>query len=122
MVGFGFKGNVRPPFDGVIALFGKSKLPIVAVDVPSGWDVEAGNVNGALFEPEMLISLTAPKLCAVSVDIVHKLTTAKLQGQSLLGRPFYSSVSDIFGSSSQTTGTWPENLNSIFPRILEHRN
>jgi NAD(P)H-hydrate epimerase len=39
-------------------------LPIVSIDVPSGWDVENGDVTGNSIKPEMLVSLTAPKLCA----------------------------------------------------------
>jgi len=36
----------------------------VAVDIPSGWDVEAVDVSGGGMRPDMLVSLTAPKLCA----------------------------------------------------------
>ncbi len=31
---------------------------------PTGWDVEKGNVSGCGLNPDLLISLTAPKLCA----------------------------------------------------------
>lgn len=37
---------------------------IVSVDIPSGWDVERGDVAGSGMRPEMLVSLTAPKLAA----------------------------------------------------------
>jgi hydroxyethylthiazole kinase-like uncharacterized protein yjeF len=70
--GFSFSGPVRPPFDEVLALIAKSKLPIVSVDIPSGWDVELGpverevaNAEGKRVEevlmPDVLVSLTAPK-------------------------------------------------------------
>lgn len=70
--GFSFSGPVRPPFDEVLTLISKSKLPIVSVDIPSGWDVEHGpvqrevaNADGKKIEevlmPDVLISLTAPK-------------------------------------------------------------
>lgn len=36
---------------------------MISVDVPSGWDVEQGNIDN-LFVPKYLISLTLPKLCA----------------------------------------------------------
>ncbi len=42
MKGFGFKGDVRAPFDAVIERLSKATVPIVSVDVPSGWDVEQG--------------------------------------------------------------------------------
>ncbi|KAJ1735259.1 hypothetical protein LPJ61_000633 [Coemansia biformis] len=64
LFGFSFAGLPRAPFDRVLeALCGTDK-PIVSVDVPSGWDVEAGDREGTGLRPDMLISLTAPKKCA----------------------------------------------------------
>ncbi|KAF8625624.1 hypothetical protein AX17_006809 [Amanita inopinata Kibby_2008] len=63
--GFSFKPPVRPPFDEALWLLGRSGLPIVSVDIPSGWDVELGNVNvneGVGLRPDVLVSLTAPKV------------------------------------------------------------
>lgn len=70
--GFSFQPPVRAPFDAVLPLLAKSGLPIVSVDIPSGWDVEKGKItvdvaerSGKPFEgldPDVLISLTAPKL------------------------------------------------------------
>ena len=59
--GFSFKPPVRAPFDAALPLISESKLPIVSVDIPSGWDVEKGNDAGLGLEPDVLISLTAPK-------------------------------------------------------------
>lgn len=59
--GFSFKGPVRPPFDDALPLLTNSKLPIVSVDIPSGWDVEAGKIEALGLEPDVLVSLTAPK-------------------------------------------------------------
>lgn len=59
--GFSFKPPVRAPFDAALPLLAQSGLPIVSVDVPSGWDVEKGNEAGVGLEPDVLISLTAPK-------------------------------------------------------------
>ncbi|KIJ95974.1 hypothetical protein K443DRAFT_134267 [Laccaria amethystina LaAM-08-1] len=59
--GFSFKPPVRAPFDAVLPLLTASKKPIVSVDIPSGWDVEAGNASGVGLNPDVLISLTAPK-------------------------------------------------------------
>lgn len=42
-------------------------MPVVAVDVPSGWDVERGpppgGEVGSRYVPDVLVSLTAPKGC-----------------------------------------------------------
>jgi len=60
--GFSFKGNARPPFGDVLSALKEVKIPICSIDVPSGWHVEDGNPSG--IQPDFLISLTAPKLCA----------------------------------------------------------
>ncbi len=49
-----------------------TKAKIASVDVPSGWDVEKGNINST-FTPDMLISLTLPKLCAKQYKGLHYL-------------------------------------------------
>jgi hypothetical protein len=59
--GFSFKPPVRVPFNVVLPLLNSSGLPIVSVDIPSGWDVEQGNVGGVGINPDVLVSLTAPK-------------------------------------------------------------
>ncbi|KAF7364863.1 NAD(P)H-hydrate epimerase [Mycena venus] len=59
--GFSFKGPIRPPFDSALPMLSESGLPIVSVDIPSGWDVEAGNEAGVGLTPDVLVSLTAPK-------------------------------------------------------------
>ena len=59
--GFSFKPPIRPPFDEILPILNSARLPIVSVDIPSGWDVENGNVLGVGIRPNVLISLTAPK-------------------------------------------------------------
>ncbi|KAK9270535.1 hypothetical protein L1049_026116 [Liquidambar formosana] len=73
MFGFSFHGTPRPPFDDLIRRLVSldkhdethRKSPvIVSVDIPSGWHVEEGDISGEGIKPDMLVSLTAPKLCA----------------------------------------------------------
>ncbi|WIA28016.1 hypothetical protein OEZ86_010604 [Tetradesmus obliquus] len=60
LFGFSFKGSPRPPFDGLL-----QPPAIVSVDIPSGWHVEEGpGDNSNVLAPDMLVSLTAPKLAA----------------------------------------------------------
>ncbi|KNZ54882.1 NAD(P)H-hydrate epimerase [Puccinia sorghi] len=59
--GFSFHGEPRAPFDEPIRLFKETGAPIVSIDIPSGWDVEAGNPHNRYFSPQLLVSLTAPK-------------------------------------------------------------
>ncbi|KAJ4482394.1 YjeF N-terminal domain-like protein [Lentinula aciculospora] len=60
--GFSFKGPIRAPFDSALPFLTESRLPIVSVDIPSGWDVEEGKIEPAGLQPDVLVSLTAPKL------------------------------------------------------------
>lgn len=73
--GFSFKGwrggGKDAPFDAIIDFLGVEAgrqpgqpAPVVSIDIPSGWDVEKGPPEGKSLQPDMLISLTAPKLCA----------------------------------------------------------
>ncbi|XP_053461811.1 NAD(P)H-hydrate epimerase isoform X2 [Nycticebus coucang] len=60
--GFSFKGDVREPFRSILSVLNGLSVPIASIDIPSGWDVEKGNSGG--IQPDMLISLTAPKKSA----------------------------------------------------------
>ncbi|KAL7978400.1 hypothetical protein Chor_014939 [Crotalus horridus] len=60
--GFSFQGAVREPFGTILSTLEKVTIPVVSIDIPSGWDVEKGNPDG--LQPDMLISLTAPKKAA----------------------------------------------------------
>jgi len=59
--GFSFQPPTRAPFDVVLASLATTEVPILSVDIPSGWDVEDGNAHDG-FTPNAIISLTAPKL------------------------------------------------------------
>ncbi|KAJ8877045.1 hypothetical protein PR048_021497 [Dryococelus australis] len=62
--GFSFKPPIRPAFVGVIDTLKSVQTPLVSIDIPSGWDVEKGGPLEGGLQPELLISLTAPKKCA----------------------------------------------------------
>ncbi|KYQ91689.1 hypothetical protein DLAC_07466 [Tieghemostelium lacteum] len=68
-------GEIRAPFDSVINRLNhinQEKTPIVSVDIPSGWDVDVGNVKNT-FVPKLLVSLASPKKCAQSFKGTHYL-------------------------------------------------
>jgi NAD(P)H-hydrate epimerase len=73
LFGFSFKGPPRAPLDKLLDVIKPAAKPppVVSVDIPSGWDVEQGDVNGDGIKPDMLISLTAPKLCAKRYHGTH---------------------------------------------------
>ena len=64
LFGFSFKPPVRDNFKDIISRLQSTCLPLCSIDIPSGWDVEKGCPESGGISPEMLISLTAPKICA----------------------------------------------------------
>ncbi|XP_038595822.1 yjeF N-terminal domain-containing protein 3 [Tachyglossus aculeatus] len=54
--------EVKEPYTSILATLKQIKIPIVSLDIPSGWDVETGSDDG--ISPEVLVSLAAPKKCA----------------------------------------------------------
>ncbi|XP_055908495.1 NAD(P)H-hydrate epimerase [Eupeodes corollae] len=64
LFGFSFKPPVRESFVPILNVMTSKKVPIASIDIPSGWDVEKGKIDECSIEPHLLISLTAPKMCA----------------------------------------------------------
>ena len=66
---------MRQPFDAVLKAMRESGVPIASIDVPSGWEVDRtdNEARSELIQPAMLISLTAPKLCAQNYKGMHYL-------------------------------------------------
>jgi len=56
ILGFSFSGEVRDPFPAVIRALEETRIPVTSVDAPSPKEGP-----GANFNPEVLVSLTAPK-------------------------------------------------------------
>lgn len=76
--GFSFKGEPRAPFDDILKRMkeaGSSSNPnallTISVDVPSGWNVDEGDVAKTGFLPDVLVSLTTPKECSRSFTGRH---------------------------------------------------
>lgn len=72
LFGFSFKPPVRESFSDIMELLYETKTPICSIDIPSGWDVEKGPTEKSI-NPFMIISLTAPKLCARDFKGTHYL-------------------------------------------------
>ena len=62
--GFGFRPPSKAPFAAILQTLSMSDVPIVSVDVPSGWDVDQGPVGTCHINPKVLVSLPPPQLCA----------------------------------------------------------
>ncbi|KAL5290322.1 APOA1BP family protein [Megaselia abdita] len=63
LFGFSFKPPVREQFVPLMDFLLKTNAPIASIDIPSGWNVNNGP-SEECFHPDLLISLTAPKLCS----------------------------------------------------------
>eukprot|EP00834_Sanchytrium_tribonematis_P004287 NODE_202_length_13094_cov_1.571528.p9 type:complete len:216 gc:universal NODE_202_length_13094_cov_1.571528:2770-2123(-) len=71
LLGFGTKGTPRPPYSDLIEYLANSAKNVVSIDIPSGWDVEKGDVYKTEFLPKMVVSLSAPKKCIQYFDGIH---------------------------------------------------
>lgn len=73
--GFSFdaSGIIRPPFDSLLKDLKSATSPIVSIDIPSGWNVDKPEIDTHHFMPQVIISLTAPKLCTMNFKGIHYL-------------------------------------------------
>ncbi|KAF2728775.1 meiotically up-regulated gene 182 protein, partial [Polyplosphaeria fusca] len=65
LFGFSFVPPIRAPFPPIISLLSSTRIPILAVDIPSSWGVEDGMPEsgvGSGYVPGAVVSLTAPKM------------------------------------------------------------
>nr|SVE75310.1 EOG090X0AXR [Daphnia dolichocephala] len=74
LFGFSFKAPVRQEFSEILNTMTQTSTPCCSIDIPSGWDVETGPLDPVThLKPAMLISLSAPKLCAKFFHGIHYL-------------------------------------------------
>ncbi|XP_043251387.1 NAD(P)H-hydrate epimerase [Colletes gigas] len=95
LFGFSFKPPVRETFVPIISLLENTSIPICSIDIPSGWDVENGPSSKGDIKPEMLVSLTAPKMCAQKFKgkyhyLGGRFVPKKLEREYNLNLPEYS--------------------------------
>ncbi|KAL7560012.1 hypothetical protein ACA910_013505 [Epithemia clementina (nom. ined.)] len=73
--GFSFQGEPREPFTTILTHIQEAQKDgsslVIAVDVPSGWHVDDGDVLNTGYVPEVLVSLTTPKLSAKNYPKRH---------------------------------------------------
>jgi NAD(P)H-hydrate epimerase len=85
LFGFSFQGEPREPYASIIMNhFVDSQIPVVSVDVPSGWDVDRGDVLGTGFMPNVLVSLTAPKISSKTFVGRHFIGRSFLKQKMIL--------------------------------------
>ena len=114
--GFSFKGEPREPFRSILQTMrdmqASQGCKILSVDVPSGWDVNEGDVTQSGFVPDAVISLTAPKECMRTYQGQHfvggRFLPPALADKYKVRMPPYPGVSQVLqisrGGSSTTVG------------------
>ena len=97
LFGFSFKGEVREPFGELINKVKSSGVPIMSVDIPSGWDVNLGDTGSSGLMPEAVISLTAPKKCMEGYQGAHyvggRFVPPSVQSKFQIDLPDYGDLS-----------------------------
>lgn len=101
------KGEPREPFAQIIQNMmdmQKQGTIIVSVDIPSGWDVNQGDILNTGFQPDILVSLTAPKLCAKNFLGKHfvggRFLPPELASKYNIKMPPYPGVSQVMQINS----------------------
>ncbi len=61
LLGTGFKGKLRIPYDNWISVVNKSGLPVIAVDIPSGLNGDTGIVSEMAVKADLTITMAQPK-------------------------------------------------------------
>lgn len=100
--GFSFSGEVREPFPSVISALASTKIPVLAVDAPSSWNIETGPPDegpGKEYNPDALISLTAPKPLVKWFEGKHfvggRFLTKDMAGKYELDVPPYEGLDQV---------------------------
>lgn len=100
LFGTGFKGRVCPPYSSLIDSANQSKLPILAIDIPSGLNGSTGQTDGSVIHATETLFLGLPKtgfflengwnvtgkLQAIDFGLPPSIT-AQLQADFLLSTP-----------------------------------
>lgn len=62
LLGTGFSGAVRPPMSNLIAWINEQRVPVIAVDIPSGVDASTGVVESVAVEATATVTFGALKV------------------------------------------------------------
>jgi len=61
LLGTGLTGAVRDPYAGAIQFINDTRLPVLAIDLPSGLDSDTGEVRGVAVCAELTLTMGLPK-------------------------------------------------------------
>jgi len=81
LLGTGLQGDVREPYAAAIKLLNTRKIPIVAIDIPSGLDSDTGEVRGVCVRADVTVTMGLPKiglLKPAATDFVGRIEVADI--------------------------------------------
>ncbi len=81
LLGIGLQGNVRPTYAAAIEHINSSRLPVLAIDIPSGLDADTGAVHGAVVKAALTVTY---------IGIKRGLVTGR--GQAMCGEVVLSDL------------------------------
>lgn len=113
--GTGFHGKASNPYASVIHIANQSKLPIIAVDIPSGLDGETGKVEGEAIVAVETAFLGLPKTGFFLLDGWNHVGKLHYVDFGLPHEYIEESESDFIMLS-------PEILKPLLPPIVRNRN
>jgi NAD(P)H-hydrate epimerase len=61
LLGIGLHGRLRPLYASVIARINRMRIPVIAVDIPSGLDADTGRPCGAAVRADVTVTFGRPK-------------------------------------------------------------
>jgi NAD(P)H-hydrate epimerase len=62
LLGTGLAGDVREPFVSAIRFINESRLPVLAIDIPSGLDGDTGEPHGVAVRADVTLTIGLPKI------------------------------------------------------------
>ena len=61
LLGIGYKGQLRKPYDQAIALINSAELPVLSMDIPSGLNGDTGAVEDSAVSADLTVTFVAAK-------------------------------------------------------------
>jgi hydroxyethylthiazole kinase-like uncharacterized protein yjeF len=81
LLGTGLRGDVCEPYAGAVKFINGLRLPVVAIDIPSGLDSDTGEVHGTCVRADVTVTMGLPKiglLKPVATDFVGRIEVADI--------------------------------------------
>ena len=113
MLGTGLRDNVRAPYADAIAQINQAKLPVLAVDLPSGVSADTGQVLGCAVRADVSVTLIGLKLgllTGAALDCVGELLFDDLQADERIVAAHPARAQRLAANNVPLLGARPKNV------------